>query len=242
MWDMSFVINLDRRPDRLTEFMDSWDREVKTPIEVVSAIDGKRCPCPDWYSFKSNGWGCGQSHMRVLEDALNQGLDSYACFEDDCCFVEGYADKLSSFFAEILDVVPGFEMLYLGGQLLKTMDRGPRKISDNVYTHWNINRMHAYVVHSRAYEKLYRFLHSDRDRDLIIDHRIGCLHESGEITPYCPAEWLCGQRASFSNLTAKTSENDEFYVHPKAIYDANQMMAAWLAENPVLEVAETLAE
>src|SRR6056297_4307721 len=88
------VISLARSGERLEAFY----RELPEPWPfsppcVVRAIDGKKVKPPPSYQAKPpvGSWGCFRSHYRVLEDALNDDVESILIFEDDVAFVPRFA-------------------------------------------------------------------------------------------------------------------------------------------------------
>jgi GR25 family glycosyltransferase involved in LPS biosynthesis len=241
MIDNLFVINLNRRPDRMTELRAILPKSLKEMNpQRWPAIDGKLVSPPKWYKSGPAAWGCLRSHLNVLEHAMMQNLTSYMVLEDDCCFRPNFDEELSSFFAEIRDKEWG--MAYIGGQLLDTFSKPPEKISENCYKSWNCHRLHAVIVNHSAFATLYHHLVSDCP-DLIVDYRVGELHSRGEITALCPARWLVGQRASHSDLMERDRPNDEYWLDPCDVYESHQMMSDYFKENPLteLEVAANAA-
>jgi len=72
-----YVINLDRRPDRLDQITDELDR-IGLPFKRFAAIDRK-----------PGILGCGLSHLAVLKEAKTLGLKNILIFEDDFTFSIG---------------------------------------------------------------------------------------------------------------------------------------------------------
>jgi glycosyl transferase family 25 len=72
-----YVINLDRRPDRLDEFTVEMEK-IGLPFKRFAAIDRK-----------SGILGCGLSHLAVLKEARDLGLKNVLIFEDDFSFAVG---------------------------------------------------------------------------------------------------------------------------------------------------------
>ena len=92
-----FLMNLDRREDRLKEWLqqlpDSWP--FPQP-ERFAAIDGRRCATPPQWKAGNGAWGCYRSHCLILEKCLIEGFDSYVVFEDDAGFVEDFAERCNN--------------------------------------------------------------------------------------------------------------------------------------------------
>jgi len=156
--------------------------------------------------------------MQILESCYNQGVESYIVFEDDAVFRDGF-DEL---FSQFVDCLPqDWEMLYLGGQLLHELNHRPKRFNAHCYVPYNVNRTHAFAVHSRGYEKLYQHLSAvpfhDREH---IDHHLGRIHESGQLKIFCPGKWLVGQDAGPSNISGNINDIS-FWMDPERLARAS---------------------
>lgn len=196
------VVTLERRHDRLDAFMKrlpaNWPFR---DVEVVKAIDGRLCKHPEWWRQGGGAWGCYKSHANILEDALNNGINSVLIFEDDATFCSNFSDAA----ARYLEALPGdWVQAYLGGQHLKkakVLEGNPLVVQAQ-----NINRTHAYAVRGReGITTLYRWLNETQgwvNRNHI-DHHYGRLHKAASAGYYAPAQWLCGQASGHSDISWK---------------------------------------
>jgi hypothetical protein len=218
LFDIVCCVSLDRRRDRWQRFQGRVPAD--WPFQKVlqaEAIDGQRCPPPPWWTESAGAWGCSRSHYRVIEQALNSGADSLLVFEDDAVFSKNFVADVREFFEHLPD---DWQMVYLGGQLLKVHFRPPAKVNDWVYRPFNVNRTHAYAVRGEMLEVLYRWLNEPRwYGGHIVDHHIGRLHETGDYQVYVPRRWLVGQAAGPSDITGKTNPT-AFWRNPED--DANR--------------------
>ena len=95
---MNYLINLDRRPDRL---------EAATAELNKAGIEFKRWPAVDGSSLNESfqsgpgALGCKLSHVAVLKDALEHGYDEITVYEDDVCFVPDFQVKLAAFMSKV---------------------------------------------------------------------------------------------------------------------------------------------
>jgi len=79
-----FLMNLDRRDDRLREWMQQLPQPWPFPnVERFAAIDGRKLSTPEQWRAGNGAWGCYRSHLLILEKCLLEGIDSYVVFEDD---------------------------------------------------------------------------------------------------------------------------------------------------------------
>ncbi len=205
VFDRVCCINLDRRPDRWERFVEGLPADWPfRPVERVSAVDGERVPPPGWWRPGSGAWGCYRTHLRLIEDALNQGVNSLLVFEDDALFGKDFASKVRRFLAR---VPADWGMLYLGGQHLKSKEVPPRAVNEEVCEPYNVNRTHAFALRGPAMKAVYRHLCSNAWRaGHHIDHHLGQFLERHDprYPVYCPRNWLVGQAGGDSNITPQT--------------------------------------
>ncbi|HCS51899.1 glycosyltransferase family 25 protein [Rubinisphaera sp.] len=202
-FDAIYCINLDRRQDRWEQFQKripgDWPfRE----IERVSAVEGKQVPAPEWWKQGNGAWGCYRTHLQLIENALNRGLDSILLLEDDAEFCPDFTQEVIQF----LDAIPeDWGMLYLGGQHLYVNAYPPQRISERVFQPYNVNRTHAFALRGRTMKKVYQHLcRRDWQNGHHIDHHLGRFHQRREDPIYCPDRWLIGQAEGRSNIAGKS--------------------------------------
>lgn len=127
----SWVINLDRRPDRLHTFRKTT-ADILT-INRFSAIDGQKLELtPDIKQlFDGNdfGWrksfiGCALSHLTLWEKLINDTVDHYLIFEDDIEICKDWRGKLLTVMNNIGDA----DILFLGYSIWKHL---PRKFGND---------------------------------------------------------------------------------------------------------------
>ncbi|WP_397568537.1 glycosyltransferase family 25 protein [Schlesneria sp. T3-172] len=202
MFDRAFVINLPFKTDRLHAFQARYP-SCLPKAEVWHALHGDSVTPPDWWTAGNGAWGCYRSHLQILEHCYNAGIESYIVFEDDAIFRPDFDERLPRVLAEL---PCDWQQLYLGGQLLHEAAHPPGKVTESVFVPFNVNRTHAFAVHRRGYELLYRHLHqipfAPHEH---IDHHLGRLHESGRLKVYCPSRWLVGQDSGPSNISGNNN-------------------------------------
>lgn len=214
-FDRVCVVNLDRRPDRRQEFFDGvpGDWPFKPP-ERIKALDGKKSFVPNFWKNGQGAWGCYRTHVRIIEDALNDGLDRVLLLEDDAVFRPDFTERAIRFLNALPDK---WDMIYFGGQHLREAQGGPRRLNDNVYEPFNVNRTHAFAVSLQPSEEfgrtLYKWLHQFDDwrPQHHIDHHLGRLIQKRQHRVYCPDRWMVGQREGKSNINGRQFNNDRFW-------------------------------
>ena len=170
-------------------------------IQKFSAIDGKRCKPPQWWTQGGGAWGCYQSHLRILEDCLNRGVRSVLFLEDDALPSEDFTTKAETFFRNLpMD----WGMVYLGGQHLMINEHPPRRVNEEVFIPYNVNRTHAFGLRGEMLRVVYRHLHRiDWAKSHHIDHHLGRLHQRRDHPIFCPREWIIGQAEGKSNISGR---------------------------------------
>lgn len=196
-------INLERRPGNWDNFISGIPSGFPFgEVERYNAIDGKKCPPPEWWRGGGGAWGCFCSHKRILEECLNQDIDSVLIFEDDAIFCDNFVEKV----AKYQDALPNdAQWVYYGGQHLKNNVREPKIINEYVYRPFNVNRTHAYgVIGKEAMVQLYRHLNARSWYSAHhVDHHYGELCQTQKLKVYCPAEWLVDQRGGISDVAGR---------------------------------------
>jgi len=218
------LVNLDRREDRLREWMQQLPQPWPLPQpERFAAVDGRRVATPPQWRAGNGAWGCYRSHLLILEKCLLEGIDSYVVFEDDAGFAPDFIERFHRYVSEL---PKDWGLAYLGGQHLYAGKHPPHKISEHVYRPYNVNRTHAFMVRGReAMKTLYRHLTwNDWHTKHHIDHHLGRLTQrryealvqgknidKESIAVYTPDRWLVGQLPTKSNICGRKWEQTRFF-------------------------------
>ena len=211
MFERVYVINLPRRKERLETFFRQVpaDWPFRYPTQYA-AVDGGLATQPDWWNGGGGAWGCYKTHLRILEDCLNHEINSVLILEDDAVFVEGFTEKIQTFWKHLPE---DWGMVYFGGQHIQENQGLPRKINEWVYHPFNINRTHCYGVRGRKMlERVYKHLNNFSNWKVAhhIDHYLGELHKQLETGFYAPKEWLVAQSEGKSDICGKDLESRLF--------------------------------
>jgi hypothetical protein len=197
-------VSLARRQDRWQKFLDQlpsdWPFE---PVELFNAVDGKKSPAPDWWRAGNGAWGCLKSHLNILEECLQHGIESCLFLEDDAVCCDDFSNRVGKFLGSLPD---DWGMIYLGGQHLWGKRNPPIQVNPDVYIPYNVNRTHAFAVRGKPMMRaLYKHLNAFQgwQKAQHIDHHLGRLHQRRENPIYCPNEWLIGQDEGRSDISWK---------------------------------------
>ena len=196
------VISLPRRLDRWRQFI--YDLPAGWPFGPplrFPAIDGNQVDVPGWWKEGAGAWGCYLSHRKVLEDCLRDGIDSVLVLEDDALFCEDFPLEVRHF----LHAVPAdWQLLFLGGEHIELEKGLPKRVNDWAYQPYNVNRMHAYAIRTRA---MLQRLHShfqDTEHWVAkhhVDFHLGEFQKRDSTGIFVPKHWLVYQAEGRSDVS-----------------------------------------
>lgn len=187
----TYVINLERRIDRLNEL------KIPFKYEVFVATDGLRTFDNNTYSRHELGHlGCKDSHRRLLSKIYDDGLDYCLVFEDDVELCDDFEVKLSSIIKELPE---DWDMLYLGGWNLgeKKPYTDTLDIAETVYT------THSYLIRRKFIPLLINQLDTNESKK--VDVVFSVLQKQHKCFITSPI--LCWQRMGFSDIQNKITNN-----------------------------------
>ena len=170
-------------------------------VQFIPAFPGSdTMPPRGWQGLPA--WGCLRSHLAVLRQAEQDGVESLLVLEDDVIFHPRTAAALGPWLRR---VPPDWGQIFLGGQHLHP----PRRTAlDDVQQGRNVNRAHAYAVSGRILPRVIRHLLRWKDyntrRLWHVDHQYGLAHERGLWSAYTPAWWFAGQEADTSQINGQS--------------------------------------
>lgn len=102
-------INLDRRPERWHRMQARLARHRIGPVTRFSAFDGRTLDIPSTWTASSGAYGCLQSHLAVVKEARNLGLENILILEDDVLFDEAIHTHFEKY-----NIPPDWDMLFFG--------------------------------------------------------------------------------------------------------------------------------
>ncbi len=138
--DQSYCINLDSRPDRWREVSLRFkeigiDKSVKR-VSAVTHDDPRE--------------GCRQSHIRIVEEAIERGYENILIFEDDVLFIEENRPDFIELKA-FLRQNEKWELFYFGGSPVF-----PARKRKGCIFRCRFYHTHAYIINERGYDKVLR--------------------------------------------------------------------------------------
>lgn len=137
----SFIINLDRRPDRLEKVMSKSVLLPKglTRLRAYDGIDLIRTPelyslCKKCdYGMRPGVIGCALSHLRLYKNLLSDpDVEGYLIFEDDITPNTAFIPKISRIFTLLQNKGTGFDLVFFSTILRSPnkVDKDPKLVSE----------------------------------------------------------------------------------------------------------------
>jgi GR25 family glycosyltransferase involved in LPS biosynthesis len=126
----TFVVNLDRRPDRWEKFLKNSEELKFLNVQRFSAVDGlqvksttqlQRIFNNNDYDMKRGMVGCLMSHIKKYIDLINSNSDVYCLLEDDIEITPNFENKLIHVFQQGYDT--NWDLIYLGHHLRNLADK-----------------------------------------------------------------------------------------------------------------------
>lgn len=185
-----FLINLDRRPERLIAACNELAAHGITDLLRYPAIDGKEIK----YKGRLNAGqiGCTLSHLGIIKYAKEQGMESIFIFEDDVTIADDFNAVMTSALAELPE---HWDMIYAGGNNLK----GTQPYSDHLVRLTGTLTTHAYAVHSRFYDTIINTIEANFNE--VIDVFYFLLHPTCQA--FCTSPKIAFQKPGFSDLEGR---------------------------------------
>jgi hypothetical protein len=196
LFDRVVVINLDRRTDRLEEF-DSQAQSIGLSYERHSAYDAEG-------KVDSNGFplrgivACTQSHLDIMQKAVDDGVEKLFIFEDDASFIEGFNEKLEKVWKQLPE---DWEVFY-GGLWLHQF----KPYSEDLVIPVDSYSAHAYGMNRSALLEIYRSVQGRTHIDL----ELSVLNS--RLKAYCAKPALVYQRPGYSDLDKEYRDVTDKYL------------------------------
>ncbi|MCB1129856.1 MAG: glycosyltransferase family 25 protein [Verrucomicrobiae bacterium] len=213
-FDSVYVISLEQRADRRARLGDELTRLGLADSEDITwmrAVSGEKCWAPGFFAAGAGAWGCLQSHLRILQDAIMDGRERILVLEDDATFHENSVAMLELFFRQ----VPGdWGQVFLGGEHAEP----PELIKHRPFVLKGkcVHRTHAFALKGEVLPMVYQHIANYPDYmnggQWHVDHQLGQAHQLDLWNTYAPSWWIAGQCGGSSDISAK--KNPDYWWHP----------------------------
>ena len=129
-FDKVYLVNLDRRPDRLESFKTQVNKYDLGEFTRISAVDGSKLNVSEYSNtLKSGELGLVLTNLEIIKDAKKNKYKSILILEDDCFFTDEILNIEEYFKMLPLD----WDMMYMGGNHNTHMGvQGPIVINEKI--------------------------------------------------------------------------------------------------------------
>ena len=187
LFQNTYVVNLERRPDRLQSFSEKMER-MQLPFQVFKAVDGNEIDYPG--PLKKGEEGCRRSHFDLIKQEMFKNSPNVLILEDDCCFHENFINELTN----VLPQIPAnTDMLYFGGNHKHT---NLVPVAPNVFKTSHTYTTHAMFISQRVYKILLDSVQAHPTYP--VDVCFACMHPG--INAYVLQPPLIWQEIGFSDV------------------------------------------
>lgn len=194
-FDKIYLINLDRREDRMLE----CEKDIKLNniiYERFSAVDGKTLNLTDYNitnsSHNKSDLGCLLSHLHIMKDIKENDYERILILEDDFELCTGF-DKL---FENYMSQLPqDWQWLYFGGSHFED----PERVNENIYKVNKTLTTHAYAIKREVVDDLLNVLESNLTGS--VDSILSTLQK--KLKTYVTIPHLMYQRVGYSDIQNK---------------------------------------
>mgnify|MGYP006279017213 CR=1 FL=1 len=188
-FDHIYCINLERRPDRWNEVQQEFDQHGICNVERFVATDGTRINSSSRPPNMSHGdIGSFLTHLRMFNDAINKGYESFLLLEDDVQFRQNFNEI---FPIAAREIPSNWEIIHFGGNHVYG---SPVAFSEHLSIPTRTLSTHAIGFRKNVYEKILELLNDTQPNDVIYSYNYYKFN-SFEFTP--PLAW---QRAGWSDV------------------------------------------
>lgn len=168
LYDKIFMINLEKRKDRLNNFDNKYkNSDIKINYELFKAINGKQIDISKFisqttynellqternkkrkyhYQLTRGAIGCYLSHINIWKTILDNNIEKAIIFEDDVVIPKNTNILLEKYTRSIPN---DYDIILLGCNCIECDNKGNYKV---VKKYWG---MYAYIITKKCIDKIY---------------------------------------------------------------------------------------
>jgi len=193
-FDKVFVINLDKRPDRLERFKNRikiLGESLGTTVDKFKAVDGTKIPESERNNWSAGAAGCKLSHINLIAECREKKYKSVLILEDDVTFVSDFPSK----FQELMGAVPdSWDMVYFGGNQQPGSLIPYKGICHKV----KVYSTHAYAVKDTMYDLIVDYI-GPQSCPIDVAY-VGEIHRHDKYQVFGAYPQIAGQEIGYSDI------------------------------------------
>jgi GR25 family glycosyltransferase involved in LPS biosynthesis len=195
-FDKVYLINLDRRPDRLENFQQEVEKYDLGDYEKISAVDGQSLDVSKYNTNLNPGEiGVILSNLQIIHNAKSNNYEKILIIEDDCYFTEE-VKNINEYFMLLPD---DWEMLYMGGNHNTHMGVPPPiKVNEKIQKLHSSFSAHLVGIKSNMYDFIEKSLKNLKEP---LDVSYARLQKSFNAYSFFPA--IAKQKSDYSDIQNK---------------------------------------
>lgn len=195
-FDKVYLINLDRRPDRLENFQQEVEKYDLGDYEKISAVDGQSLDISKYNTNLNPGEiGVILSNLQIINNAKSNNYKKILIIEDDCYFTEE-VKNIEEYFMLLPD---DWEMLYMGGNHNTHMGIPPPiKVNQKIQKLHSSFSAHLVGIKSDMYDFIEKSLKNLKEP---LDVSYARLQKSFNAYSFFPA--IAKQKSDYSDIQNK---------------------------------------
>ena len=198
-FDKVYVINLDRRPNRLEIFNTQISKYFINNIDRFSAIDGSTV-MPNKIPLLSGEIGVLLSHLEIIKECKKNNVKNVLIMEDDVYFTDE-AKKLD----EYLSLIPSdWDFIYFGGN--HVYGQPPQLINEKVIKLNFTVALQCVAINSSMFDFIETILPNMRKQ---VDAYYAELHNRFNAYGFYPS--MAKQLAGYSDIQNKNVDYSNFF-------------------------------
>lgn len=218
----AFVINLDRRHDRLERFNREIVPLLPFPVERFTGCDGKQTlPPVAWHPRSSGAWGCMVSHRSVIEKAVQEEWEHLLTFEDDVLPL--YPSLIKEVIQFAVEELPdNWDICYLGLGYHNSGVNPPERVSNHLLRLKDASYTQSYLLSRSGILKVLAIFNiwEKWSKEWQIDHALSSFITMGKLRAYACYPTLFGQTPGISDNTTTWSDwKENEACEPRRIID-----------------------
>lgn len=199
-FDKVYLINLDRRPDRMVSFEGQVKKYNLGDYTRISAVDGNNINPKDYGSnLRSGELALVITNLQIFEDAQKNNYSSILILEDDCIFTEEILN-IEEYFKALPE---DWDMLYMGGNHNTHGGLAPPvKINDKVQKLHGTFSTHFIGINHKMIKLINKFVNYTEQIDVCYTR----IQKSYNVYSFYPA--IAKQIVGFSDIQNSVTDYD----------------------------------